>query len=135
MIQYIEKVIQTIVEKQPSSISIMDDFKAHSVDPVIEKLQSLQISHKIIPGGFTSTLQPLDVSLNKPFKDYYREEWNNWMDSPYPIYTECGNRQKPSYQELVNWLSRSLYKISEIKESVKHSIISLILRKCVFFDK
>ena len=82
----------------------MDDFKAQSVDPVIENLQSLKISHKIIPGGFTSALQPLDVSLNKPFKDYYREEWNHWMDSPNPIYTKCGNRQKPSYQELVNWV-------------------------------
>ena len=114
----IEKVIKPIVDKQAPSFLVMDDLKAHSVDPVIEKLQSLKISHKILPGCLTSALQPLYVSLNKPFKDYYRQEWNNWMDSPYPIYTECGNRQKPSYQELVNWLSRSLYKISEIKESV-----------------
>lgn len=26
-----------------------------------------------IPGGFTSTLQTIDVSINKPFKQYYQE--------------------------------------------------------------
>ena len=88
MIEYIEKVIQPIVDKQSTSFLVMDDFKAHSVCSVIGKLQSLQISHTIIPGGFTSALQPLDVSLNKPFKDYDREEWNNWMDSPNPIFTK-----------------------------------------------
>ena len=57
MIEYIEKVIQPIVDKQSPSFLVMDDFKAHSVGPVVEKLQSLQISHTIIAGGFTSALQ------------------------------------------------------------------------------
>ena len=87
MLDYIEKVLKPISEKQPPSIIIMDDYKAHRKAQVIQKLNSLKISHEIIPGGFTSSLQPLDVSLNKPFKDYYREEWNKWMDSPNPIYT------------------------------------------------
>jgi hypothetical protein len=33
----------------------------------------------IILGELTSVLQPLDVCLNKPFKDLMREQWNNWM--------------------------------------------------------
>ena len=59
------------------------------------KLNSLKISHEIIHGGFTSSLQPLDMSLNMPFKDYYTEEL---MDSQNPIYTNNGNRQKPLIQ-------------------------------------
>ena len=34
---------------------------------------------------------------SKPFKQYYQEEWNLWMDDPNPIFTKSGNRQKPSY--------------------------------------
>ena len=78
----------------PNTFLIMDDFKAHRKAQVNQKLNSLQISHEIIPGGLTSSLQPLDVSLKKPFKDYYREEWNTTIDSPNPIYTKGGNRQK-----------------------------------------
>ena len=29
----------------------------------------------VIPGGLTSLLQPLDVSLNKPFEDEVRKQW------------------------------------------------------------
>ena len=31
-----------------------------------------------IPGGLTSVLQPLDVCLNKPFKDRVRKMWSEW---------------------------------------------------------
>src|SRR6218665_2361404 len=35
----------------------------------------------VIPGGLTSVLQPLDVCLNKPFKDRLRKMWVEWMTS------------------------------------------------------
>ena len=33
----------------------------------------------IMPGGLTSVLQLLDISLNKPFKNNVRAQWNEWM--------------------------------------------------------
>ena len=29
----------------------------------------------VIPGGLTSQLQPLNFSVNKPFKGFMHEEW------------------------------------------------------------
>lgn len=89
----------------------MDDFSAHSTENVLDELKKINIDNSIIPGGFTHALQPLDVSLNKPFKDHYRHLWNEWMDGPNPIYTKGGNRQKPSYQVLVDWISSSITKL------------------------
>ena len=34
----------------------------------------------VIPGGCTSVVQPLDVSLNKPFKGYVHAEWLAFME-------------------------------------------------------
>jgi len=33
----------------------------------------------VIPGGLTKKLQPLDIAVNKPFKDQLQAEWENWM--------------------------------------------------------
>ncbi|GBB91038.1 hypothetical protein RclHR1_18130002 [Rhizophagus clarus] len=33
----------------------------------------------VIPDGLTSVCQPLDVAINKPFKDNLRKEWHLWM--------------------------------------------------------
>ena len=45
------------------------------------------------------------------------------MNSPDPVYTKCGNRQKPSYQELVEWVSHSLNKLAEKSETIKDSFV------------
>ena len=49
----------------------------------------------VIPGGLTSVLQPLDVCLNKPFKDRLCKMWVEWMISGLATLTKGGNLQKP----------------------------------------
>jgi hypothetical protein len=52
----------------PRSLLVLDSFTAHRTDPVKCHFKEKNTDMAVIPGGLTSRLQPLDVSLNKAFK-------------------------------------------------------------------
>ena len=64
---------------KPKSLLVWDQFMAHLCEEVKQKLKMVKSQQAVIPGGCTSILQPLDVSINKPFKCFIREQWNTWM--------------------------------------------------------
>ncbi|CAG8649441.1 36417_t:CDS:2 [Gigaspora margarita] len=47
----------------------------------------------VIPGDLTSICQPLDVVVNKPFKDNLHKEWHLWMSKGGAGITKAGNLQ------------------------------------------
>ena len=51
------------------SLLVCDMFEAHVTESVKIALTRENTNLVVIPGGLTSILQPLDVSLNNPFKD------------------------------------------------------------------
>ena len=59
------------------SLLVFDLFEAHVTDRVKRALERENTNLAVIPGGLTSILQLLDVSLNKPFKDGVDGEWNS----------------------------------------------------------
>ena len=73
------------------SLLIWDSFQAHRVDSVKRAVRQTNTDIAVISGGLTSILQPLDVFLNKPFKDHLRELWNNWMIEGQKSFTPTGN--------------------------------------------
>jgi len=52
---------------QPSML-VLDAFKGHLTDSVKNQLRKMKTELVIIPGGMASVLQPMDVSINRPFK-------------------------------------------------------------------
>jgi hypothetical protein len=40
-----------------------------------KRVKDLNMQLAVIPEGLTSELQPLDTSINKPFKAFMHEEW------------------------------------------------------------
>ena len=62
------------------SLLVYDAFEAHVTDRVKALLKREKTDLAVIPGRLTSILQPLDVSLNKPFKVGVRRRWMQWMD-------------------------------------------------------
>ena len=54
---------------QKKNLLIWDAFGAHLTSSVKKKVKSLISETAVVPCRLTSVLQPLDVSLNKPFTD------------------------------------------------------------------
>lgn len=76
--------IKTVWGRRPGGLLypamlVLDSFRGHLVEAVREKLKEFRMDIAVIPGGLTSVLQPLDMSLNKPFKDNVRRLYTNWM--------------------------------------------------------
>jgi hypothetical protein len=57
---------------QPSML-VLDAFKGQVTDSMKDKICKMK-SDLVIPGGMTSVLQPMDLSINKTFKDRLRQQ-------------------------------------------------------------
>jgi len=52
---------------------VCDQFKAHVTESIKRLAAKLKTQLAVIPGGLASQLQPLDFSVNKPFKGFMHE--------------------------------------------------------------
>lgn len=77
----------------------------------------------VIPGGLTSQLQPLDVSVNKPFKQNFHEHWNKWMTEPHHDLTPTGRIKQPTIAQVCEWVKKSW-------DDVRPEIIVKSFKKC-----
>ena len=59
------------------SLLVWDSFRGHLSESVKLKMKELQTVPVIIPGGMTSMVQPLDVCVDKPFKDQVKSDDKN----------------------------------------------------------
>jgi hypothetical protein len=75
--------------KKPALL-VCDQFKSHVTEATKRRVKDLNTQLAVIPGGLTSQLQPFDISINKPFKAFMREEWTKWMDDPHYDLTPTG---------------------------------------------
>ncbi|PSN36215.1 hypothetical protein C0J52_07293 [Blattella germanica] len=57
----------------------------------------------VIPGGMTGMLQPLDVSVNRPFKTHLRRLYREWRCSSTEM-TPTGRLKKPSLPQMCEWI-------------------------------
>uniref|UniRef100_A0A5S6Q4Z3 DDE-1 domain-containing protein n=1 Tax=Trichuris muris TaxID=70415 RepID=A0A5S6Q4Z3_TRIMR len=105
------------------SLLVWDSFRGHTARSTRSCLRACKVEAAVIPGGLTSILQPLDVSLNKPFKNHIREEWITWMANGQHAFTTGGYMRAPSFAELCHFVINAWNKIGA--ETVKKSF-----RKC-----
>ena len=82
-----------------------DSFRANLSKPVCSTLRSINIECVLIPGGMTSMLQHLVVSINKPFKDRMRAKWQNWMLAGQHSFTSGRHIRKVRLDKIYRWNS------------------------------
>lgn len=87
MLQYIEKVLILYVSdkrdeldlplKHPA-LAIFDVFSAHRNETVLDALYRANIKVVFVPARCTDNLQPLDLKVNKIYKDLLKSMFQNW---------------------------------------------------------
>ena len=98
---------------------LMDSFSGHKTNSLLAILNNTNNAtnlnlkgYSIIPPGTTSKFQPLDVGVNKPFKDILRRKWNNWMETGNT--TARGNYKSASVSLLLQWIVEAWDEISTL---------------------
>jgi len=107
-----EAVLENVWPKRPgglkkTSLLVCDQFKGHVTESTKRPATKLKMLLAVIPGGLTSQLQPLDVSVNKPFKGFMHEEWAKWSEAPTHHVTPAGRVKRPSISNVCEWVKNS----------------------------
>jgi hypothetical protein len=102
---------------------VLDAFSVHGMDSVKDALEACNTTIVSIPAGLTSILQPMDVSLNKPFKCAMRRRWADWMVNGEKTFTKSGNRKAPSRFQIMCW-------VRDCWEEMQEAMIAKSFKKC-----
>ena len=76
-----------------------------------------------ILGGTTSWVQPLDVLINKPLKDYGRELFKKHIDKNLEVYVEGTLSSAKRRILTTKWVADASEKIRKQPDMIKHSFL------------
>ncbi len=102
MLEYIDNIICPYVEGvcerlncNSAALVIIDNFK-DQITPAC-RLDSANIHTCLLPPNTTNRLQPLDVSVNKPFKDFLQRKFDEWY--AYQVTQQLKERSEEDIEE------------------------------------
>lgn len=101
---------------------VYDSFRGHLEESVKAKFHDNNIDLAVILGELTSICQPLNVAINKPFKDNFRKEWHLWMANGGAEETIARNLRRAKYSNVCNQVKRAWENISN--EIIINSFVS-----------
>ena len=118
MLEWIDEVWKPYVRGRPALLSL-DTFTAHLTEAVKDSFHKCHTKLLIIPGGCTSILQPLDVSVNKPFKSYIRQSWCERMVKE----AETGTAKVTPASEttLMEWVKEAADRVEQHPTTIEKS--------------
>ena len=77
VVPYIDKVRESFGEETPALV-IMDNFKGQVTEAFLDLLDTHNIHVCLLPPNTTDRLQPMDISVNKPAKDFLKRQFDEW---------------------------------------------------------
>jgi len=80
LIEWITNSLAPVLPAGPRLLAL-DIAKFHCTESVLQALRENDIIPSIIPPGCTGLIQPLDVAINKPFKDLLRDYIDEALES------------------------------------------------------
>ena len=87
MKRYIDKIILPFITKKRQEMkldlmspaaAIFDNFRGQTTNDILSHLRSHAIVPILLPANCTDKLQPLDIAVNKPMKDYLKSKFQQW---------------------------------------------------------
>ncbi|CAG8433156.1 9557_t:CDS:2 [Diversispora eburnea] len=123
MIWWIENVwnLHATRSINPCSLLVLDTFRGHLTDVVKRRFDEKNTNLAVVPGGLTSKLQPLDVCINKSFKNKYRE--SEWVQTSWE---KCDERNDDEYDEYNEENNEIIDLINDENDKENNEIIDLI---------
>jgi DDE superfamily endonuclease len=107
MLEWVEKVWKPEVEGKGVTYLILDECRTHLTIAVRNAFTKCRTEVELIPGGYTSKLQPMDVGINKPFKNFIRAEFHDWL------VVNRNRKTRPSRQEVSWWVREAWNNVSD----------------------
>jgi len=118
---YVNRVAEEVGLTDTASLLVLDSFKAHTTDAVQNTLEEINTKAPVIPGGCTSKVQPLDVCVNKPFKQLLKASWAQYLKRAVSS-TQDGTKVKTATrQEVTDWIVSAWQAMKEKRELIRKS--------------
>jgi hypothetical protein len=102
---------------------VLHAFKGHFTDSMTDQLRKMKTDLIVIPGGMTSVLQPMDLSIHKTSKDRLRQQYLTWFEVPACELTETVKIKHAAHSQVVQW-------VSIVWKAFPESIIVRSFKKC-----
>ena len=82
IIPYVERTRKNLeLDAKHPALAIFDVFKGQCTSDVLQILKDNNILYVTVPNNCTDRLQPLDLSVNKAVKQYFRTQFQEWYGS------------------------------------------------------
>jgi len=78
---WIQKIWRPHASQSPRSLLILDRFRVHMKQSVLNQFNDLNTDVLFVPPGLTFYVQPCDVYINKGLKERVRMSWVEFMAS------------------------------------------------------
>ena len=123
MLVWVDRVLQPYIETAPPGVMpiiFLDSYRCHMMASVVTKIQDLGVEVQHIPGGCTALCQPVDIGVNKPFKNRLRSEWEKWMILEG---LEHGTTSPPTRADIIRWCRFAMNHLPEqmVRNAWRHA--------------